>query len=178
MEFFILLTAVLFTMASSLGVGSSTIAILNFFVAIRDGVIDPTERAMMSIVYVVLRVAMIALFLTLSILTASAFYHSGSAALTSTLIIQWAALGVLYLNAILMTLRIMPSKFGPAIQASSWYTLGLVTTLASLGITMSVAGYTCFYLTLMATATILINGVMQYLKKKQAPAPTLSTPAK
>ncbi len=151
-------------MASSLGVGSSTIAILNFFVAIRDGSIDPTERAMMSVVYIVLRITMIVLFLTLAILTASAFYHNGSAALTSSLIIKWAALGVLYLNAILMTLRIMPSKFGPAIQASSWYTLGLVTTLGGLGITMNLAGYTCFYIGLMVFATILINYFMKRLK--------------
>ncbi len=135
MELIILFVAVIFSFATSLGVGSSTLAITNLFVAIADGSIDGTERKMMSVVYVVLRVAMVTLFFMRAILTAYNTYHLGAAAFTPLLFAQWTILAVLYLNAILMTLRIMPSTFGPSLQAGSWYTLGTLAALLPLGLT-------------------------------------------
>jgi hypothetical protein len=177
MELIVLFVAVIFSFATSLGVGSSTIAIANFFVAIADGRIEPDERKMMGVVYIILRVAMVALFITLSILTAYNTYHLGAAAFTPLLFAQWTVLAVLYGNAILMTLRIMPSTFGPAIQAGSWYTLGTMAALLPLGMaTFTYGQFVLGYIVMIVMATGLVNGLMAVLKsakeKREAAAAT------
>jgi hypothetical protein len=176
MDIFLITAAIVFSFAVSLGVGSSTMAIINFFVAIADGTIDPVERRMMGIVYRLLRICMVTIFFTLAILTAASSYKLGADALTALLAAQWTALLVLYANAILMTLRIMPSTVGPALQAGSWYMLGLLMTLIPLGLaTFSYAQFLLCYAVLITLAISIVNGIMAILKAKRAPAPT--TPA-
>ena len=73
MELLLLITAVIQSFAISLGVGSSTLAIVNFFVAIDDGKIDDTERKMMGVVYIILRIAMVMILFTTAIVAAVAY---------------------------------------------------------------------------------------------------------
>lgn len=168
MELFIIFVAIIFSMATSLGVGSSTIAIVNFFAAIADGSIDPNERHMMGYVYIVLRVAMVTLFFTLTLLTAFNTYHLGAGALTPYLAAQWTTLAVLYGNAILMTLRIMPSTVGPALQAGSWYMLGLLMALVPLNLdNFSYIQFVLGYAVVVTLAVSLVNGIMAYQKAKR-----------
>jgi hypothetical protein len=116
-------------------------------------------------VYIILRVAMVALFITLSILTAYNTYHLGAAAFTPLLFAQWTVLAMLYGNAILMTLRIMPSTFGPAIQAGSWYTLGTMAAILPLGLTdFTFLQFVLGYIVMLVMATGLVNGLMAVLK--------------
>jgi hypothetical protein len=165
--------ALIFSMATSLGVGASTLAVLNFFVAIADGKIDETERHMMGVVYFVLRVAMILLFFTLAFMTGYTTNRLGVDAFTPLVYAQWVTLTVLYVNAILMTLRLMPSTFGPAIQAGSWYTLGFLGALAGLQITVfSFGQFLLGYSALILLATTVINAVMAYLKARREKANT------
>ncbi len=159
------------SIATGLGVGSSTIAIANFFVAIHDGKIDPLERRMMQVTYVVLRVAMVIILLTtLSLLTMN-ITTLGLSALTPIALAEVTLLFVLYTNAVLMTLKVMPSTVGPALQASTWYTLGITSAIVSLGVTgfnftQFMLGYIAFFL-LAATA---VNAGMHYLKPTKKPA--------
>jgi hypothetical protein len=172
MEIIILLVALIQSMAISLGVGSSTIAIINFFVAICDGSIDPTERHMMGAVYVVLRVAMVIIFFTTVLLIGYNTYHLGAVALSSFVAAQATVIAMLYGNAILMTLRIMPSTVGPALQAGSWYTLGILAALVPLG--QSDFTYIQFilgYAAVVVLAISLVNGVMAYQKSKRVVTP-------
>ena len=167
MELIIILLVVVQSMAISLGVGSSTLAILNFFVAIADGKIDESERRMMGIVYIVLRIAMVLILLTVGVLT---FLHYSGA--TTYVMAVWTLVAVLYINAILMTKHIMPSTIGPALQASSWYTLGVMSALFSIG----KAGFAplFFYLgyaVVILFAVSLVNGTMSVLKHKREEAP-------
>lgn len=113
------------------GVGSSTLAIVNFFAALADGKIDETERRMMGLVYIVLRVAMVLILLTTMFVYFPQYIASGFHSFSVLSIGTFIALGVLYSNAILMTLKYMPSTFGPAIQAGNWYVLGFLSTLAA-----------------------------------------------
>lgn len=131
----ITLIAIIQSLATSLGVGGSTLAIINFFVAIADGTIDPTERHMMGVVYTVLRVAMVLVTASTLLLFVHAYITQGTAALMTFHFAQLIVLGVLIGNALLMTARLMSSKFGPAIQAGSWYTLGVLATLGALTLT-------------------------------------------
>jgi len=168
---FTLLAGVLQSIFISLGVGSSTLAIANFFAAIADGTIDETERRMMGIVYIVLRVAMVGILLATIALHAPVVLTAGLAGMTTFMWAQWLVLFVLYTNATLMTKHLMPSTFGPGIQAGSWYTLGIIMALALQG----VAEYTLLqfalgYVAVLVLAVGAVNGVMAYLKAKKETA--------
>ena len=167
--------AIVQSFSISLGVGSSTLAIVNFFVAISDGKIDETERRMMGIVYVVLRIAMI-LILATTVLMMIFDHLDAGIDMTSLVSAQLVVLIVLFLNATLMTMRKMPSTFGPALQAGSWYTLGTLAALVPLGLTtFTLTEFFLGYVTWLILAIAIVNGVMAILKhkkqKQQAQAP-------
>ena len=75
-------------------------AILNFFAAIRDGHIDETERNMMGIVYIVLRVAMIVILVTTAFIAIYEYGLVGQSSMTTHVVAQWILVLVLYVNAI------------------------------------------------------------------------------
>ena len=161
MTLFITIVAILQSFSISLGVGSSTLAIINFFAAIADGTIDPTERRMMGIVYVVLRVAMVSILLTTILLIAYQSTETDILALSTFAYAQLFALMVLFSNAMLMTARLMPSNFGPAIQAGSWYTLGTLAALVPLGLTsFTFLQFILGFVTWIVLAVSIVNGVM------------------
>lgn len=159
------LTLILQSLAIGLGVGSSTLAIINFFVAIWDGKIDPNERKMMGIVYIVLRVAMVVILLAsttttlLMYITDKPFetYHA----------VEWTLLFILFTNSILMTKHLLPSAFGPAIQSSAWYSLGIFATIYLIGWNFTYIQFSIFYLTLFFIAVSVINLTMIYSKNLQ-----------
>lgn len=169
METIFILSSILLSFAISLGVGSSTIAIVNFFTAIADGTIEPTERRMMGVTYIILRVAMVAIALML--VTQYMIGYLGVATPyfgTTHAIAAGAVTAVLYVNAVLMTYRIMPSTFGPAIQASSWYTLGTLAALIPLGIlSFSLPVFFLAYAAAIILFISLINGVMGWLRHRE-----------
>ena len=159
--------AIVQSFSISLGVGSSTLAIVNFFVAISDGKIDETERRMMGIVYVVLRIAMILILATTVLLMIFDHLDAGID-MTSLVSAQLIVLIVLFLNATLMTMRKMPSTFGPALQAGSWYTLGTLAALVPLGLTtFTLTEFFLGYVTWLILAIAIVNGVMAILKHKK-----------
>lgn len=169
MTFFITLITILQTFSISLGVGSSTLAVVNFFVAIADGVIDETERKMMGVVYIVLRVAMVLILTTTILLLAYEYSSAGIMSLSAFSLSQIIVLVALYTNAVLMTYRLMPSTFGPAIQAGSWYTLGTLSGLQLLGYTsFTLPLFIMSYITGIILAISVINGIMAILKAKKA----------
>lgn len=152
----------------SLGVGCSTVAITSFFVAIGDGNISPEERKMLGVVYILLRVAMILILVTTAILALMNFSSGFAGHFTPFVISRWVLIIVLFVNAVLMTKRLMPSNFGPAIQAGSWYTLGITAALIPLGL----AQYSLFeffigYAAAIALAIAIVNGVMSFLKSRK-----------
>lgn len=169
MTIFITLVAILQSFAIALGVGSSTLAIVNFFVAIADGKIDETERKMMGVVYITLRVAMVAILVTTLGLLVLQFLDEGLHGLNMFDVVKLFTMSVLFINAILMTLRLMPSTFGPALQAGSWYTLGMLMALKLQGITeFTFVQFFLAYVTWMILAIGIVNGIMAVLKKRQS----------
>ena len=168
MTLFILFTSLLQSTAIALGMGSSTLAVINFFVAISDGVIDETERRMMGVVYVVLRVAMVLILLTTLTLFFIQYLDVGLAHLPAFTFGQLLVIFVLFLNALLMTAHLVPTTVGPAFQAGSWYTLGTMMSLQALGLanftfTQFFLGYICGIVFMIG----LINAVMAILEEKR-----------
>lgn len=177
MTFIITLVAIIQSFSISLGVGSSTLAILNFFNAIADGSIDPTERRMMGVVYIVLRVAMVSILVTTLFLIVLDQANNETETLSAFAFGQLTALAILFINAVLMTLHWMPSTFGPSIQAGSWYTLGTLAALLPLGLTdFAYYQFLLGYIAWIVLAVAIVNGVMAILKarldekKKENPA--------
>ncbi len=165
---FLGIVSVLQSMSIALGVGCSTLAIINFFAAIADGVIDETERRMMGVVYVVLRVAMVLILVTTIMLAANEYGAKGLENVSVYTVAQVILLIALYTNAMLMSARIMPSTFGPAIQAGSWYALGFLSAIALVGwLGFSLVQFAFAYVTWLILAVAIVNGVMIIMKNKQ-----------
>lgn len=168
MIFITIVFGILQSVFISLGVGSSTLAIINFFAAIADGTIDETERRMMGIVYVVLRVAMVGILVTTAALHIPVLLATGVAGVTSVMLGQWSILIVLYGNALLMTKRMMPSTFGPGLQAGSWYSLGIMMALQLQGIqNFTLLQFTLGYIMTLILAVGLVNLTMSVLKSRR-----------
>ncbi|MCA9361036.1 hypothetical protein KC845_00610 [Candidatus Kaiserbacteria bacterium] len=165
MEWILILVAILQSMAISLGVGSSTTAILNFFVAIKDGKIDPQERNIMGVTYAVLRVSMVLILITTITLALKSYGEIGNVYFSAYNMGFWLLIFILYTNATLMTLRIMPSTFGPALQASTWYTLGIIYALIPLGLTdFTLPQFLMGYVVAIFLAISIVNGTMAIMK--------------
>lgn len=169
MEIIILVLTVLQGTAISLGMGASTLAILNFFVAIADGKIEGDERKMMGVVYSLLRVAMVLILLTTILLVLLTSAGTGMSSLSAFTVAQMLNIVVLFSNAFLMTKRVMPSSIGPALQAGSWYTLGIMSTLVGMvGVTVTLGMFALWYCAAIVVALVTVNGVMMYLKKRKS----------
>ncbi len=166
METFLIIIAVLKAVSIALGVGGSTIAIALYLGSLsNDGKIDKSERRMLGIVYTVLRMAMILIFLTHLILNIPVYMAYGVAGLMTPLnFIQWLMLFILYVNALLMTTHVMPDTYGPGIQASTWYTLGVITTLGGLSVAINLSVFVITYIVFGILAIWLIDIFRRDLK--------------
>jgi hypothetical protein len=167
METVTIILSIIQTMSISLGVGSSTMAILNFFKAIADGSIDPVERGFMGITYIVLRVAMVLILLTTAGL--AAIGQVGTEYTNNFILAQFLLTTVLFINATLMTAKVMPSTLGPAIQAASWYALGFTLALLPHGLTnFNFPIFLACYVVFICAVAYLVRHVMAYLAKKRS----------
>jgi hypothetical protein len=168
MTFFLILVSILNSFAVSLGVGASTLAIINFFVAIADGTIDETERRMMGVVYMVLKVVMLVIFVTTTIALFCTEEAVGLGSLSAYSLAQLIVLFVLYLNALLMSAYLVPTTVGPALQAGSWYMLGTLLALQSLTLTdFTLLQFLLGYLSWLVLAIGVVNAIMAILKAKR-----------
>ncbi len=145
---------ILYTVGLTFGVGSSTFALIFYIRALEDGVVDASEKRFMQTVYVVLRIGMICTFLAL---LGNMLFQAN---VLQTSHIAWVLLGVITLNAILMSYRIMPMRFGPVLAGGSWYSLFLIskTPIAEAGYTTMIIWYFLFLISFYI--------VFQYLKNK------------
>lgn len=167
MSLFAAFITIIQSLSISLGVGASTLAITNFFVAIADGVIDDTERRMMGVVYFVLRVAMALILVTTALLISKEYSLFGLTGLSDFSWAQILTLFVLYFNALLMSAHLVSTTFGPAIQAGSWYTLGALSALQVLGFTsFTFVQFFTGYITWMILAIGIVNAIMAVLRVK------------
>jgi len=164
MEFIIIFTTILFHISLAIGVGASTLAIINFFVAVANGKISSDEKRMLGVTYIVLRVAMILILITTLILVSLNVQQSGLVTYTPSVIATWILLLTLYVNAILMALQIIPNAFGPSVQAGTWYTFIIMTTLTWMGIFFTVTQFIVVYVFFILFVTLLVNGVMMFLE--------------
>lgn len=164
MEIILGLSLVWFMSSVAIGVGSSTLAIASFIVALSDGQIDQSERRMLGVIYFSLRVAMVMIALSLFAL---GFLFPGT--IKSSLFL-WVILFALVVNSIFMTKHLISFKIGPALQAATWYTLGFIMTIeafALLPLTWSM--FLSLYAIDVVVAIALVNGIMLYTSGRNSP---------
>lgn len=105
-----------------LAVGASTFALTFYFMAFKDGVVDPSERRFMHAVYFAIRFALVVIIPTeiwyVWYYGIDAFPIAAS---YDVLVFRWFLLGVIILNAVLMQFKKMPMWLGPALAGGSWY---------------------------------------------------------
>lgn len=134
MEILSLIFGLIFRMGVTFGVGSSTFALTNFIVALRDGVIDEGEKRLMHVVYFVLRIGMVMIAIGLI----APLFVFGLDILSTQYLMVLTLLAIITVNAVLMTKRIMPMKYGPVLAGGSWYSIFLVTELPVQGLSYPV----------------------------------------
>jgi hypothetical protein len=62
----------------------------------------------------------------------------------------------------------MPSTFGPSLQAGSWYTLGTLMALLSVGATdFTFTQFLLGYITWLVLTVAIVNGIMAILKHQK-----------
>lgn len=161
METLFMIIQILHQMGITFGVGASTFALTFFVNALSDGTIDQSERRFLHIVYVVLRIGMI--LITLSLLSFGAIVllsGGGISTLSSPLYLaELTLIGIIIANAILMTLHKMPMKFGPVLAGGSWYSLFFVTALplADLAYPVLLLWYGAFVVLFFLVFTLIKN---------------------
>lgn len=158
-ELLFIALALVHSSAVALGVGASTIAIAGFLTAIADNEFDESERRIMGVVYLSLRIAMV-LIVAMTLLMMwmrPEFFGWFTAPL-------WIMTAVLYLNAVLMTKHWISPKLGPAIQAGTWYTLGFIVTLYFFDLSvLTLTEFGVFFVVDLILAILIVNGCMRYL---------------
>lgn len=129
MIWFWIVITLLHKFALGLAVASSTYAIIFYINGIQDGVIDPSERRFMGIVYTVLRIALAVIVATQLILVSSYIPDGIPMLLANPLfVMSWVLVGVIVLNAVLMQFHKMPMSLGPVLAGGSWYALFILST--------------------------------------------------
>lgn len=160
---------VLHSNAIGLGVGASSLAIAGFLTAIGDGKMDPSERKLMGVIYITLRIAMGLILVSAALIALMDFSFFGAFRTP-----MWILIGMLFLNAILMTKHWITPKLGPAIQAGTWYTLGFLITIYIFEyMELTLLNFAIFYGVMFTLAVLVVNGCMLYLKKRQSAKATV-----
>lgn len=169
MEIAYIVNMMVLSFAVSLGVGTSTVALTQMLVSLRAGLFgDENVRKLTGTVFIILRVAMVAILITLIGQLAIIYQFTGNFLFISPFFLSlYTVVGVLYLNAILMTFHVMPRSIGPAIQAGSWYALGALVAFIPLGLTaFAYLDFALFYAGWLFLAVAALNIAIKYLNPK------------
>jgi hypothetical protein len=141
-----------------LAAGASTFALTFYFMGIKDGTIDPSERRFMGAVYFALRVALVVIIVT------EVFYvvYYGIEAFTlvqtaEVLWFRWMLLGIIIANALLMQIHKMPMWLGPALAGGSWYALFFASVWPEL--TLSFGTLSLYYGIFIVFMVLLLQGI-------------------
>ncbi len=121
----ILFINILKLIAISIGAGASTVLVAQSLVAVRDNKVTADEQNLLGIVMLLIRMAIVLLFLTQAWLTAIV-YTSLNINLTifaAVNTLTWALLGVLFIAFVFIDYGIINRQMGVSIQISTWYSL-------------------------------------------------------
>ncbi|OGG59128.1 hypothetical protein A3C89_01840 [Candidatus Kaiserbacteria bacterium RIFCSPHIGHO2_02_FULL_50_50] len=146
----------LYQFGTSLGVGASTVVLVTWLIAQMDGTISKDEGRILQVIYKILRIAMFAIGLALVL---SHFGHTVTRDLQYAM--QWSLFGVLCMNAVMMTYHKMPMRFGPSLQAGTWYAQFLITVIPIAKLPELIIAL--IYLTWIFVVYLIIRGILNVI---------------
>lgn len=167
MTIFLLCTAAVFGIALAVGVGASTLAIVNHIVSLNNGVVSNDEKTLMTANQMLLRTAMVLLFLSSLGLLAFATQNLGLGAYTPSLLATWILLFILYCVMVLASLRYLPEVIALSLQAVTWYMLSIVTTLSTYSVVFTVTQFMTFYWLFVLVLLLGFSGLLAYYEGKR-----------
>ncbi len=149
-------------MGLTLAVGSSTFALIFYFKAIADNVIDVTERSFLHTVYFVLRIGLIILIVAEG-LEALIHLSSPSYFADPDFLFRVTLLAIIIGNAALMQIHRMPMRLGPALAGASWYSFFTLSVFSPTGLPYLFL-FAC-YLAFVALAVITLPLIRRVTRK-------------
>ena len=131
MATFFVIVNILHTIGTTFGVGASTFALTFYISALMDGAIDTSEKRFLHVVYVMLRIGMTLIVLSLVLFFVLAYRAGATGPLPANplYLMEWTLMAVIIVNAILMTAHKMPMSVGPVLAGGSWYSLFFISAL-------------------------------------------------
>lgn len=147
-----------------LGVGGATFVEVHLLRAMRDGVMDPSESAIMQTTYYILRIGFFLLVLSGFGFFVVARLEEHTGMLYS--IKLWSKLGIvgiIAINAALLQLRWIPILWGSAVALTSWYA---ALVLGALG--RGAYSFLWIYI-VYAVAIVIVYFILRALHKRYIP---------
>jgi hypothetical protein len=128
----VLLVTLVQNIGMALAVGSATYALI-FYLRSGTAPFEVSERRFASTVTLLLHTGM-ALVILAELLLAGLYWSQGDGSIffDQTFWFRWTVLGIILVNAALVSLIHLPRMIGPAISTGSWYMYLVATTLAAL----------------------------------------------
>src|SRR3989344_3490003 len=149
----------------TLGVGASTFALILHVISDRDGKIEPAERSSLHADATVLRTGLFFIIVSGLLITAAhVLAGEGRIVLEPSFIGKWLLVGIVLMNGLLMSLKLMPLSVGAPLAGGSWYALFLLHNLAP-DIDLLLLGI--LYLVWLALFIPLFQGI-KYLVRQPA----------
>ncbi len=157
MEYVGLILFLLQQLGMTLGVGASTFALIFYLSALKDDVVDVSERRFLGMVYTVLRVGLSLVILSGALITAAhVLGGEQSIVFEPAFLFKWFLIGVIVLNAILMTFHLLPAIVGGPIAGATWYALFFLHNIApEIGLPILLFLYALW----LALLTLIFHGV-------------------
>jgi len=169
MSTFFTIVNILHDMGITFGVGASTFALTFYINALMDGVIDTSEKRFLHVVYVLLRLGMTLITLALLSTLVAVWVLSGAAPVelfqSPLYAMEWTLMGIIIINALLMTAHKMPMSIGPVLAGGSWYSFFLVSSLPLAAFSYSTL------LALYGAFLVIFFGAFTFLKRYYVKSP-------
>ena len=121
----ILFINILKLIAISIGAGASTVLVAQSLVAVKDRKITTDEQNLLGVVMLIIRMAILLLFLNQAWLTAIVYtnVNNNLTSFTAVNTLTWALLGVLFIVFVFIDYGIINRQLGVSVQLSTWYSL-------------------------------------------------------
>ncbi|HEY4511178.1 MAG TPA: hypothetical protein VJG29_02285, partial [Candidatus Paceibacterota bacterium] len=162
-----LILFILQQLGMTLGVGASTFALIFYIASGRDGEIDSTERSFLHITFTVLRTGLFLIIFSGAIITGAHLLAGESSVVFQPIFIgKWLLIGLIVLNALLMTSKIIPLPIGGALAGATWYALFFLHNIAP---DMSFLMFAILYVLWALAFTLLFQGVKMLAREKGFP---------
>lgn len=124
----ILFINILKLIAISIGAGASTVLVAQSLIAVKDNKVTPDEQNLLGVVMLLIRLAILLLFLTQSWLTAIVYTNLeiNLSIFSAVNTLTWALLGILFIAFVFIDYGVINRQLGVSIQLSTWYSLVFV----------------------------------------------------